>query len=468
VIAILSEGFAERTRSGDNPRASQHRVRNNADADEERARGNMSLYRDPVPATGSAPASPIATDDAASRTPLPARAGYVPEVDALRGLAMTSVIIFHCKLMPFGWMGVWAFYVVSGFAVTSSVSSHTARGGWAATVGGFYLRRAMRIWPLYFAFLAANVVVLQALGWTAPLASLPWLVTFTQNINMLAYPDLPQNGWPAFGHLWTLSVEQQFYLLFPMLLLLRSRRAFALALTACVVAAPVLRLALGIWFSHLGWNDGDIAFAIYAFAPTHFDAFAIGALIALFRAEIRANPRIMRAAFAAAGTVTFLYVGVYAALGLAAAPHVSMDALRNIVSGVLYGQGREVFVYMLPTGISAAIIVGILCGQASCLRLCRVPGLQMIGRVSYGGYLLHIPVLMALGAAVPIFYLPANNLHGILAHIGLFLCAYPVVVALAWLSFTFFERPVARLGTRLRVASDTITPLRHAPSSPTR
>lgn len=47
---------------------------------------------------------------------------YVPEVDALRAIAMTAVIAFHCKLMPFGWMGVWLFYVVSGFSVTTSLS----------------------------------------------------------------------------------------------------------------------------------------------------------------------------------------------------------------------------------------------------------------------------------------------------------------------------------------------------------
>jgi peptidoglycan/LPS O-acetylase OafA/YrhL len=385
-----------------------------------------------------------------NRDPVP-RAGYVPEVDALRGLAMTAVICFHCKLMPFGWMGVWIFYVVSGFAVTSSVSRHTeVRGGWTGMVGSFYLRRALRIWPLYFAFLAANVVVLQWLGWTAPLASLPWLLTFTNNINMILFPDLPQNGWPAFGHLWTLSVEQQFYLVFPMLLLLGSRRALGIVLAGFVLICPLLRLLLGIWFSRLGWDSGHIAFAIYAFAPAHFDAFAIGALLALFRAEIRADGRIVKAVCGAVLVFAVLYIGTYAALGLAEAAHTSPDALRNIISGVLYGQGREAFVYLLPSGFGAVVIVGILSGHTLCLRLCRLPGLQGIGRVSYGGYVLHIPVLMALGAAVPIFDLPVDNWRGVLAHLLLFFLAYPTAIALAWMSFTFFERPIARLGTRMR------------------
>jgi hypothetical protein len=56
---------------------------------------------------------------ASAAPPLPS--GYVPEVDALRGIAMTLVILIHCKLAPFGWMGVWLFYVVSGFSVTTSL-----------------------------------------------------------------------------------------------------------------------------------------------------------------------------------------------------------------------------------------------------------------------------------------------------------------------------------------------------------
>ncbi len=96
---------------------------------------------------------------------------------------MTGVIAIHCGLLPFGWMGVWLFFVVSGFAVTTSLFTvrHGARGVWDR-IGNFYVRRALRIWPIYFAFLGANIIVLLALGKFGALQDVPWLLTFTENL----------------------------------------------------------------------------------------------------------------------------------------------------------------------------------------------------------------------------------------------------------------------------------------------
>ena len=81
--------------------------------------------------------------------------GYISEVDAVRGLAVTGVIAIHCGILPFGWMGVWLFYVVSGFAVASSLFESSRRNGTnnSSTIRNFYVRRALRIWPLYFLFI---------------------------------------------------------------------------------------------------------------------------------------------------------------------------------------------------------------------------------------------------------------------------------------------------------------------------
>jgi peptidoglycan/LPS O-acetylase OafA/YrhL len=370
----------------------------------------------------------------------------VPEVDALRGMAMTLVILIHCKLAPFGWMGVWLFYVVSGFSVTTSLFGGRQRpSSIGAAVRGFYARRARRIWPLYFAFVGINIVVLLAVGWIEPLQEIPWLLSFTYNLKMIFTVYTPQTEWGAFGHLWTLSVEQQFYLVFPLLLLVRGRAARGFVLLGVIALAPLIRAAFGHWVTSLGWDAERAAFAVYAFAPAHFDAFAIGTLIALFRAEITADRRIAYAAMALAALITLVYGGVYATIGVIQAGHLSLEAMRNIFSGILYGQGREIFGYWVPVSIGAAALTGILCGQPHCLRICRVPSLQAIGRISYGGYIFHIPVLMMLGVLVPVYAVPAASLRGIVEHIGLFACAYPITIGIAWLSFTFFERPISRL-----------------------
>jgi peptidoglycan/LPS O-acetylase OafA/YrhL len=88
--------------------------------------------------------------------------------------------------------------------------------------------------------------------------------------------------------------------------------------------------------------------------------------------------------------------------------------------------------------------MGILAGERRCLTICRLPGLQAIGRVSYGGYLYHLPVLMILGSTVPLFARPVTGLVSYAVHILLFICAYAITVALAWLSLIFVEERFTR------------------------
>ena len=377
------------------------------------------------------------------------RSAYVPEVDSLRAIAMTAVIVFHCKLMPFGWMGVWLFYVVSGFSVTTSLFfRHGSTSSAGVAIGTFYVRRALRIWPLYFVFVLLNVILLEAMGRTAPLEDLPWLLSFTQNLKMILTDYTPAANWSAFGHLWTLAVEQQFYLVFPLLLLLRSRSARAAVLLCVIAIAPFVRAAVAQWAVGLGWDPGRVAFAVYAFAPAHFDAFAVGSLIAMFREEISRDRRFAYAAMVVTLTIVIAHLGTYATLGVLEAGRFSVDAMRNIVSGIMYGQGREITIYWLPVCICGTILIGILSGERFCLLLCRPRRLQAIGRVSYGGYLFHIPVLMLLGTYVPIFWVPAPGPLWVASHVALFLSAYTITVTTAWVSYTFFEQRFTRLRWR--------------------
>ena len=154
--------------------------------------------------------------------------GYVAEVDGLRWLAVSLVMAYHAGLAPFGWSGVWVFFVISGFAVTMSLSASAGRPVTAGTVlRHFYIRRCLRIWPLYYGFLAVNVVVLMVVGWRGPLALVPWLATFSYNIALALARLAPRFNWAPFGPLWTLAVEEQFYLLYPLLFLALSRRGLA-------------------------------------------------------------------------------------------------------------------------------------------------------------------------------------------------------------------------------------------------
>ncbi len=373
---------------------------------------------------------------------------YVPEVDALRCLAMTAVIAEHCKLLPAGWMGVWLFFVISGFAVTTSLFSakHEAHGVWRR-IGAFCARRAIRIWPIYFGYIALSAAFILAFRPHGNLAEVPWLMTFTQNIKMIVESYKPGTVWNGFAHLWTISVEQQFYLVFPLLLLLPGRLLRTIALVCVIALAPVLRFVTGAWCTTHGYDPLHAAFAVYAFAPAQFDAFAAGSLIALYRREIAANAVYARVAGAAALAVSVTYVVTYLVIDYRLSGHLSIGDFRNILSGILFGQGRQIWAYYVPTSVSAALLMSLLIKSRLLIKFCRLPGLQAVGRISYGGYLYHVAVLSILGSLVPVFAAPVSGVVSCVVHIGLFVCAYAVTVVLAQMSYTYIERPLIRVGS---------------------
>jgi peptidoglycan/LPS O-acetylase OafA/YrhL len=364
---------------------------------------------------------------------------YVGEVDALRCLAMTAVVLQHCQLLPFGWTGVWLFFVISGFAITSSLlGSGRIKHTKPVLIRNFYLRRCLRIWPVYFLVVAGNIVAAASLGKGEIVSALPWLATFTYNYRMILNGEI----WPANGHLWTISVEEQFYLAFPFLFAYLTKQRLAAALWICVALGPVLRILLTAWFGALPWDDGLKAFAVMVFAPAHFDAFALGALLALYRAFLAARLNLARSFLVAALGMAVLYASIYLCINTGLKDFNS-EAFRCVYSGILWGEGRQIWVYGAVTGLAGAIVALILAGEGWLLTMCRLPLLQPIGRVSYGAYIYHVPVLMLHNA---LFGSAAAS--SLAFSLGKFALAYPLTLLVAFLSYRYFEAPILKLRTR--------------------
>jgi peptidoglycan/LPS O-acetylase OafA/YrhL len=178
----------------------------------------------------------------------------------------------------FGDIGVRAFFVLSGFLITTLLLRERARRG-AISLRGFYLRRALRIFPAFYAYLAV-LLVLRAAGTIAPSNSdLVFAGTYTMNFHA-------ERAWQV-GHLWSLSVEEQFYLAWPLtLIVLGTRRALVLALAAIAVA-PVIRGATWV-----GWPAlRELTDQMF---PCVFDALATGCVLAIARPRLESSERYRR------------------------------------------------------------------------------------------------------------------------------------------------------------------------------
>lgn len=316
--------------------------------------------------------------------------GRMPELDGLRGLAILIVIWHNAGLTWYrhepgflaelfnlstnmGWIGVQLFFVLSGFLITGILLDGRGRPG---QLRNFYMRRALRILPLYFAVLFVAFVLLPLLN------AMPrwleqdrirqfWYWTFLIN---WAEPFI--GGGEALGHFWSLAVEEQFYLLWPLLVVGGSRSHLVRGCAALIVSAFVLRAAMS-------WYDPVFAQqAAYQFTVARWDALAIGALLAV---ALRRRELFLR--LDASVKKLFWAVSVYILLAIAVrhnfAP-VGLSASFNQSAAALW--------------FSCLIFFALVSGPTRWSRALVHPLLRGAGKYSYALYVFHLPVIHVWGA----------------------------------------------------------------------
>lgn len=213
--------------------------------------------------------------------------GHMPTLDGLRGVAILLVLIFHLAWMPIalnglpgkalkltaaGWTGVELFFVLSGFLITGILIDSKSAENYLSS---FYLRRALRILPLYYGSVIVAFLLLPVLA----RLGVPHL-TREFNPEQFWYWFYAANwawhfhqNYEPFGHFWSLAVEEQFYFVWPWIVLLTSRRTLAKICVAFVIFAPLLRVYLFV--------RGTPTDFIYSSTWSYLDVLALGALAAL-------------------------------------------------------------------------------------------------------------------------------------------------------------------------------------------
>jgi peptidoglycan/LPS O-acetylase OafA/YrhL len=375
----------------------------------------------------------------------------VPALDGLRGLAVLCVMLFHFgtasglqadtyatkKLIGFFcnlWSGVDIFFALSGFLITGILLREKKESGYFTR---FYMRRSLRIFPLYYAALIVIFVLLPALH--LPALDNPgihrvqdaqaWMWAYSQGVAITYFNhDFfdPDPLWV--GHFWSLGVEEHFYLVWPLIVYLCTRRGLLLTSALLILAAPVVRFTM----MHYGMDPA----AVYTFTLSRVDQFAIGGLLALFVREREPEQMMRWACWAAAATVLYLLVSVI---------ELKQPFYWSYPEALGFGFS------FLALG-SAALIVFAISPQPSLIKGGLELGwLRFFGKYSYGAYVLHTLLqysfLQLFGPqriealAAPLGHAPAQ-LIGLLGFIGL---AIASTMLMALVVYKFIETPFNRL-----------------------
>lgn len=379
----------------------------------------------------------LSNSGALSDPPVINPATRIPALDGLRGIAILLVLLCHSvfelypnskllsRLLIVGrltWSGVDLFFVLSGFLIGGILLDAKASPRYFKT---FYARRAYRILPLYAFILALfSLRYVSSHGSAGPLgsfshSSIPWAsyVTFTQNVWMALVGTF---GAGAMAATWSLAVEEQFYLTVPFVIRKISSFSLVFVLLGIIVAAPVLRTALHMFFDH-----GN--FACYVLTPCRADSLSCGVLCSLL---VR-TPRWWKLLLSYRSVLC--WVTGFLSLGLIPLTFKGQELSTTMVT---FGYSWLAFFY------TGCLLIAITGANATVQRVLCNRGLLQLGVLAYCIYLLHLPLMEASRRLLGLRFAYSSTstqfvggLMGVLLTLGI-----------AKLSWVFFEKPLLRRG----------------------
>lgn len=163
----------------------------------------------------------------------------VAELDSLRGLAALVIVLYHLRpdALPFGWTSVDLFFFLSGYLITKIIIENGSTPGFFPR---FYARRCLRVWPIYFLTVGLLAACSTLLYTRCVWSELPCTLTFTQNLSW--YWWRPARSFSIYlTHTWTLAIEEQFYIIWPSMVILVGRKRVILLSLVCLLGSVVMR-----------------------------------------------------------------------------------------------------------------------------------------------------------------------------------------------------------------------------------
>jgi peptidoglycan/LPS O-acetylase OafA/YrhL len=376
------------------------------------AAGTLAAHTQRMAAVGTPPTRPTA------RPAATAERGFRVEIQALRAIAVSLVILYHVVplRMPGGFVGVDVFFVVSGFLISGHLLREVERTG-RIGLRDFWARRARRLLPAALLVLVASAVGTFAFApqtqWQPFLREIGGAALYVENwllagdaVDYLAAENMAS---PA-QHYWSLSTEEQFYVLWPLLVLGAVWLSARLGARRRVVLAGVLAAVTAASFGYSLWATTHDAPSAYFATPARAWEFGLGALLALATTQALAGRDKLRsvvswAGFGAIAYSAFTFTGVTPFPGTAA---------------------------LLPVlGTVAVIWAGAPAGEWSPTRVADFGPVRLLSDLSYSAYLWHWPLVVLLPMAL-------GHPLGTTSKVGIVVAT----LAAAWLTKVLVEDPV--------------------------
>lgn len=352
------------------------------------------------------------------------------QLDSIRMIAAVMVICSHWTGVQTFWfnggVGVQLFFVISGFLITGILLDARDKAVQQGVdprrvVQRFYIRRCLRIFPLFYATLALTYLA----GIDAVRDSIQWHLSYLSNV----FFALRGDWFGPVSHFWSLAVEEQFYLIWPFVILFAPRHLILPVIICCMVIAPVFRV-----LARTALDANEVAITVLPFSS--FDTLGIGALFAYLhystghtntdppyngRRGVKLKPSSLAAYLGIVGVCVWLLCQRYNA-----------------------DSSDGVFVYNLSRIAMVLSLLGVVYGAANGFRgvigfVLELRPLIYLGKISYGLYMFHFFVPKLTSQAFGAFGFSAKEMLG--SH-GLFFLNFAVLVTLSALSWHFFEKTI--------------------------
>jgi peptidoglycan/LPS O-acetylase OafA/YrhL len=365
----------------------------------------------------------------------------IPELDGIRGLAIAAVLLGHCnffftsrvgigylisKALSPGWIGVNIFFVLSGYLITGILIDTKANPRYFTS---FYARRALRIFPLYFGALAVAFLVLPSIGLIprTPWSEQIWYWSYLYNWRAAA-----GFGGIALSHFWSLAVEEQFYMIWPLIIYLMPSKRLPLLFAGLIFGSFLYRIAVIAMNLPVRYD--------YFTTPARTEDLCVGALIAYAMRNGRMT------GFLSEWT-----------------PAIAKISLASLVVCTVISGGFEPnkpLVITLGTSTTVAlaavaIVTSRINPSSRIAGFLRLRTLRWLGAYSYGIYIVHVPLQELMQSVLK----PDRHTGGLMTSIAASVLLVSCSCGLAFLSYHYYESRFLKLKHRFETAKEVAPPV---------